>query len=339
MNFFDPAGAVSYSPCGGGAYLRSDDYAALDAVGQHRVLAQATATVSGTGTAVSHASALALHGIELWNVPLALVHMTANRTHGGKKSRRRHLHATPFDPDEVTVVDGVLVTTVARSLVDFARTVPFEQAVVSGDHALRLGCTDPAELAAAVARAHHRTGARRTRRAVAFTDGLSESVGESRSRVLLLRSTLPIPELQQFVYGVDGRPVGRVDFLWREHGVVGEFDGMGKYAMNPDLTGPEALRREKYREDELPPGRQSRDGRGSIWTTPRRWSRAFDERSRSPPIRTVSVRVATPGTGVTRTVGPRIALLGQRPTSFRINRGRGRRNRGQSHSAQDVPWR
>ncbi|MFC9763770.1 hypothetical protein [Rhodococcus jostii] len=204
---------MSYSPCGGGAYLRSDDYAALDAVGQHRVLAQATATASGTGTAVSHASALALHGIELWNVPLALVHMTANRTHGGKKSRRRHLHATPFDPDEVTAVDGVLVTTVARSLVDFARTVPFEQAVVSGDHALRLGCTDPAELAAAVARAHHRTGARRARRAVAFTDGLSESAGESRSRVLLLRSTLPIPELQQFVYGVDGRPVGRVDFL------------------------------------------------------------------------------------------------------------------------------
>ncbi|AOW94283.1 hypothetical protein BFN03_01940 [Rhodococcus sp. WMMA185] len=234
-----------------GAYLRKDDFTQLDTLGQHRVLAQATALASLSDTAVSHASALALHGIELWNVPLALVHLTVNRNRGGKKSRRRHLHAAPFDPDEVTVIDGITVTTVARSIVDFARTVPFEQAVVSGDHALRLGFTDRRELAEAVARAHHRTGARRAERAVSFMDGLSESVGESRSRVLLHRSGMPRPELQRIVHSLDGRPIGRVDFLWRERGVVGEFDGMGKYAMNSTLTESEAVRNEKRREDEL----------------------------------------------------------------------------------------
>ncbi|MHA4848512.1 hypothetical protein L1080_003070 [Rhodococcus sp. MSC1_016] len=234
-----------------GAYLRRDDDARLDTVGRHRVLAHATALASHSDAAVSHVSALALHGIDLWNVPLALVHMTANRTQGGKKSRRRHLHATPFLPDEVIMIDGILVTTVPRSLVDFARTVPFEQAVVAGDHALRLGLTDHDELADAVARAHHRTGAKRAERAVAFMNGLSDSVGESRSRVLFHREELPAPELQQVVPGLDGRPVGRVDFLWREYGVVGEFDGMEKYSLHPTRSESESVRLEKLREDDL----------------------------------------------------------------------------------------
>ena len=67
---------------------------------------------------------------------------------------------------------------------------------------------------------------------VGFSDARSESAFESISRVAFRDGGLPPPELQVWVGGEDG-PVGRVDFLWREHRTVAEADGALKYA-NPD---------------------------------------------------------------------------------------------------------
>jgi hypothetical protein len=75
-------------------------------------------------------------------------------------------------------------------------------------------------------------------------DPLSESVGESRLRVLMHAYGLPAPELQVEIHDADGF-VARVDFFVREYGVVVEFDGMVKYGGG----SASVLIQEKTRED------------------------------------------------------------------------------------------
>ncbi|WP_130386777.1 hypothetical protein [Kribbella sp. VKM Ac-2569] len=79
-----------------------------------------------------------------------------------------------------------------------------------------------------------------------FANPLSESVGESRFRVLLANHGLPTPELQVEIRDADGRLIGRVDFLLGGVLIV-EFDGAMKYGEN----AADAVLAEKWREDRL----------------------------------------------------------------------------------------
>ncbi|NLG55418.1 MAG: type IV toxin-antitoxin system AbiEi family antitoxin domain-containing protein, partial [Rhodococcus sp.] len=235
---------------GPGAYAAADDFAALDTYGQHRLRVKAAVHRSNNAV-VSHVSAAVMHGFDVWNLPLAHVHMTVNRASGGAARDRTFFHATPFSPAEVAEIDGVPVTTAARTLVDLGRTASFEEAVVVGDHALRLGATTPDDLRAALTLCSGRKGVPAARRVIEFVDGGSGSVGESRSRVTILELGLPQPQLQKDIYDAYGRFVARVDFYWPEFGVVGEFDGFGKYSMTPGKSERDMLRAEKAREDAL----------------------------------------------------------------------------------------
>lgn len=81
---------------------------------------------------------------------------------------------------------------------------------------------------------------------LALADAACESVGETRTRILLedlgysVRSQVTISD-------EDGRFVGRVDFMIGD-GVVVEFDGMVKYE---GAEGRSALAAEKRREERL----------------------------------------------------------------------------------------
>ena len=66
----------------------------------------------------------------------------AGRASGGRRGRIVHVHVAPLHFDEIVIVDGIAVTSIARTLVDIARTVPFEQAVVVLDAALARGLVD-----------------------------------------------------------------------------------------------------------------------------------------------------------------------------------------------------
>ncbi|MGY1689596.1 hypothetical protein [Geodermatophilus sp. SYSU D01105] len=164
-----------------------------------------------------------------------------------------HLHVAQLPDDQVTVVDGLLVTDLPRTVVDVARTVGFESAVVVADAALASGETSADALADCLAGMGAVPGIRRAARVLAFADGRSESVGESRSRVLVHRLGLPRPDLQLRVRRGDGSLVGRCDFGWVEHGTLGEFDGRVEYGANaPSGRSPEdVVFEEKVREDEL----------------------------------------------------------------------------------------
>ncbi|MCX5046120.1 hypothetical protein OG921_23395 [Aldersonia sp. NBC_00410] len=237
-----------------GVYARTALVDAMDVESQHRLLIEATVATSDAQAVVSHASAAVLHGIAVWNLPLHRVHLTLDASSGGRIVRRRHVHTAPLAADDVVrTTDGIAVTSVARTIIDIARTAPFETAVVTADSALQRELVTNDELCVAIVLGAARRGIPRARRVVAFADGRSESVGESRSRVLMHTHGLPKPDLQRVIRAHTGRRLGRVDFYVEQHHTVGEFDGMGKYTryLRPGETSADAVRREKLREDAL----------------------------------------------------------------------------------------
>lgn len=165
---------------------------------------------------VSHASAAVLHGLHIWAVRLDRVHVTRPRRNGGRCATFVHVHTAPLDPAEMLVIGGIRVTSLARTVVDLARSLPFEQAVVVADSAMFYERPDRVEhddLAAALERAPRWPGSPAARRVIAFANGLSESVGESRSPAAIAAAGT-------------GHFIGRVDPGRPELRTVGEFAPM-----------------------------------------------------------------------------------------------------------------
>ena len=236
-----------------GTYLSGDVFDGLDTVERHRELIRATLPGVSPDAVVSHQSAAVLHGLPAWALPLERVHVTRDRSGGGKRTRHLHSHSAPLPAEDVVRCDGVAVTSVARTVADLCRTVPFEAAVAVGDAGLRVASLPVAAVADALAYAVGRPGHPAARRALDFLDGRSESVGESRSRVALAALGFDAPGLQASLLDEHGRFLGRVDFLFADAGVVGEFDGKvkyGKYLREGQDPG-EVVFAEKQREDAI----------------------------------------------------------------------------------------
>ncbi|TDD27518.1 hypothetical protein E1218_10330 [Kribbella turkmenica] len=194
---------------------------------------------------VSHQSALALHGLPLWGLDLARVHVTrVSDRSGGLVAGVVH-HLGRLSPADLVHVD-VPATTALRAMVETACTAPFKAAVVSADAVLRAHGSDEENLRRLMQEFEFWPGSPTARAAVGFADPLSESVGESRLRVLMHQFDLPRPILQAEFADADGF-VGRVDFYFPSYNTVVEFDGLLKYGG----VGSEALVREKHREDRL----------------------------------------------------------------------------------------
>lgn len=224
----------------------------LDPIEQHRRLVCATFPLLAPDAVASHTSAAVLHGVPLFAAALTRVQLTRGEIPGGKMRSAIQLHAAPLGASDVVVIDGVSVTTLARTVADLARSLSFEQAVVTGDAALRQGL-ERSEVEVCLARMRRWPGVIQARRVIRFLDGRSESPGESRSRVGFLTSGIPSPEPQHEIYNEHGRLIGRTDFAWVELGTVGEFDGKAKYGrlIKPGETADDAVYREKLREDAL----------------------------------------------------------------------------------------
>ena len=234
-----------------GAYVPAVDERLRKRETRHLLAVRAAVAQLPAVSVVSHVSAPVLHGLPVWNLPLDRVHVTRDGTSGGHRRRDLHVHCTPLQPDEITTVGGVPVTTPARTLADLARTTPFEEAVAVADAALYKEVVGRDALEHAVHRAARRPGNHKARRATAFAAEGGESVGESRSRVLLARFQVPAPVLQWEV--PTPSRVGRADFAWPERRTVGEFDGRIKYGrlLRPGQDPGDAVFEEKLREDAI----------------------------------------------------------------------------------------
>ena len=218
----------------------------------HRQLILATVPQLADGAVVSHASAAVLHGLPIWSSAIDRMHLTRDRSGGGRRRPVVHVHGAPLTAADLALIDGVAVTSLVRTVLDLARTVPMEQAVAAGDRALANGLS-PLDLERRLVSMEHWPGVRRARRVVGFLDPRSESAGESVSRVRMLEDDLPIPDLQREVLGPDGRLVARVDFCWDEQKTIGEFDGKVKYGrlLKPGQSIEKVIFDEKVREDAL----------------------------------------------------------------------------------------
>ena len=205
-----------------GAYLAGTDLSSVD---RGCTVIEATAAGPRAGGVLGHASAAVLHGLPLWRVPLSRVHVIRPPGSPGSRSSRLHLHLARVTDDEMTTVGGLLLTDITRTVVDLARTLPFESAVVAADAALARRATTSDELEERVRRMGAVPGSRSAARVIAFADRRSESVGASRSRVVLHQLGLPAPDLQVEVHGDDGTLLGRCDHGWASTGRSGSSTG------------------------------------------------------------------------------------------------------------------
>lgn len=230
-----------------GAYVAADVWKAASREEKAALEIHAYAATARKRAVFSHQSAAVIHGLPLLRVPQSEVHVIGRSPSGGRRSDgvRRHKWSLGLPTQER---DGLLVTTVPRTVLDLSAALPFRPAIVVVDAALRAG-EDRDALIRLAERSEHRA-VRRVETALAFGSPLAESPGESVSRALFSQHGLPAPVLQQEFRDSEGF-IGRVDFWWPHHGVIGEFDGHVKYGNRFPGSPEERLWQEKLREDRL----------------------------------------------------------------------------------------
>lgn len=201
---------------------------------------------------LSHVSAAVLHGLPVIRGQLAKVCLTRSDTGGARTTKKVRVKASHLDVRDRVEIDGVPVTSVARTLIDLGRHHGTVATVIAADHALRHELVEADEVIATVLRMGTAPGLPTARRALVQADGRAESVGESRQH-LVLRPAFPTYASQVNVFDERGTLTGRVDGALLEAGVVVEFDGFAKYEryrrQGESIGG--AVAREKKREDRL----------------------------------------------------------------------------------------
>ena len=222
---------------------------------EHRHLSLALGVVANMadGTALAGVSAAVNLGLPVLGADLSHVHVAraGMRASGTQVTSISVLHRN-VTPQELAPIGEVLSTSVARTIIDVARTQSVRAATSAGDAALRRKLCDESDLKAQFERMGPVHGCGRARSVIARLDGRAESPLESWSRLVIARSRLPMPDLQREIFDEHARLVGRVDFFWEEFGVVGECDGMGKYfGEYSEKSVREILDEEKFRAQEL----------------------------------------------------------------------------------------
>jgi hypothetical protein len=189
------------------------------------------AAVVSLDAVVSHDSAAVLWGLEIVHEPRYRV--TVPRDHSRARHEGVSVTRVDLDPDETRVIDGLRVTSALRTVLDCARVLPLEDAVVVADSAMRRGLLTLDELHSAVAGLRG-PGAGRIRRVVRLADPRCGSVLESLLRVLLILNGLPPECTQHPVRDERGGLVAWVDFAWTRARLIVEADGFEFHSNRAD---------------------------------------------------------------------------------------------------------
>jgi very-short-patch-repair endonuclease len=197
----------------------------------------------GPGAVLSHASAAALWEIRPTASPM--VDVTVSSRAGLKRRRRIRVHRSGrLAAADVTVLKGIPVTTVARTLLDIADTLstqPLRRVIHEAEYRELLDMT---ALAATVERNPGRKGAK----VISLAKGpleLTRYELEKRFLAFCRRHHLPSPAVNAIVHGFE------VDFLWKKERLIVETDGLAAHrtrqAMERDRTRDRRLLRAGYR--------------------------------------------------------------------------------------------
>jgi REase_MTES_1575 len=178
----------------------------------------------GSRAALSHRSAAALLAIR--PTAGAAIDVTApGRPRRRARKIRVHRSATLRDQD-VTTVDRIPCTTVARTLLDLAEVVDRRSVERAYEQAEVLGILDLIAVEDVLARASGRRGAPRLRAIVADSNpGVTLTRSELEERLLAIcgAAGIPLPRVNAWV-PLDGGGV-EVDFMWPAERLVVETDG------------------------------------------------------------------------------------------------------------------
>lgn len=176
---------------------------------------------SGRNGVIAGVAAAALHGAK-WvdgDIPIELI-WNSTRPPRGLIVRDEALQ-----PQELTEVADIPVTTATRTAYDLGRHLPPRQAIARLDalaRATSLSSEDVLLLAK-----HHRgaRGLRRLRAALPLVDAGAASPKETWLRLLLIDAGFPVPTTQIPVYDGGYLPFAYLDMGWEEYQVAAEYDG------------------------------------------------------------------------------------------------------------------
>lgn len=236
-----------------GYYTYSDLWQPMDAVARHLTRARAVQHSLGDAVVLSHITGALVHGVVSWGADLSRVHVTRRDRGAGRIENDVVHHQGSLRDDPIESLEGVAVLPADRCVIEAATLVPHEQALVLFDSYLHQGLGDHPTLFTRF-RSMARWGqTRHLHIPVRMADGRADGPGESRGRWLFRRMGLPEPDLQHTVWRADGSIAGVTDWAWREHGLLGEFDGRVKYGrlLRPGQSPGDVVYKEKLREDEL----------------------------------------------------------------------------------------
>ncbi|SNS44602.1 DUF559 domain-containing protein [Rhodococcoides kyotonense] len=127
--------------------------------------------------------------------------------------------------NELQVVDGIRVTTPARTAFDLGRRGKFARALEMVDALCNATGLSPAAVSVLAESHRGSRGIVQLRQVLEIADGGAESPQESRLRLLVLDSGLPRPTTQIEVRGSDGRVFARIDLGWERWKIAIEYDG------------------------------------------------------------------------------------------------------------------
>ncbi len=153
--------------------------------------------------------------------------LDAELVHDNRKPPKRIVvHSDTLPPDEMLTVDGIAVTSPARTAFDIGRrTTNRLQAVQRLDALTNATDVKVADVEAVIAGHPGARGIRGLHRILPLVDGGAESPQETRTRLVLIDAGLPKPQTQIRVYDEYGDFVARVDMGYEEFRVGIEYDG------------------------------------------------------------------------------------------------------------------
>lgn len=156
-----------------------------------------------------------------------------------------HTWSDQWADDEVELIDGILVTTPARTALDLACRYPIGRAVAAIDALARATHLKVADVELLADRRKGRRGIRRARTALDLVDPGAESPRETWLRLLVIRNGFPRPQTQIPVYDEFGVLIGVFDLGWEDKKIAMDYEGehhrINRRRYNHDIRKAEAV--------------------------------------------------------------------------------------------------
>jgi hypothetical protein len=166
-------------------------------------------------------SASALHGTKWIDpaLPAAIIDVNRYADAGVQTWEER------IEEDEFSIVDGMRVTTPARTAVDLARRLPLGVAVAAVDGLAQATELKMPDVDLLLDRYRGRRGLKAARAALALVDGGSQSPKETWLRLLLAKAGFPPVRTQIALRNEWGWAEAYLDMGWEDIRVAAEYDG------------------------------------------------------------------------------------------------------------------